>query len=141
MYKSFNDGWEIRGVFLDISKAFDKFWHEGLLLKLKLNGISGILLKIMQDFLENRYQRNVLNGKVSKYASVKAWVPQGAILGPLLFLIYINDLSNDLSSNPSLFADGTALFSVVRDTNLSANALNNDLLKINNCAYQWKWVF
>ena len=66
MYKSFNDGWEIRGVFLDISKAFDKFWHEGLLLKLKFNGISGILLKIMQDFLENRYQRNVLNGKVSK---------------------------------------------------------------------------
>ena len=66
MYKSFNDGWEIRGVFLDISKAFDKFWHEGLLLKLKLNGISGILLKILQDLLENRYQRDVLNGKVSK---------------------------------------------------------------------------
>ena len=66
MYKSFNDGWEIRGVFLDISKAFDKVWHEGLLLKLKLNGISGILLKILQDLLENRYQRDVLNGKVSK---------------------------------------------------------------------------
>ena len=55
IYKSFDDGWEVRGVYLDISKAFDKVWHEGLLLKLKLNGISRNWLKLMEDFLANRY--------------------------------------------------------------------------------------
>ena len=64
--KSFDDGWEVRGVFLDLSKAFDKVLYEGLLLKLKLNGISGSFLKIMEDLLANRYQRVVLNGQVSK---------------------------------------------------------------------------
>ena len=92
----------------------------------------------MDKFLANRYQRVVLNGQVSKLAAVKAGVPQDSILGPLLFLIYINDLSNELSSNPRLFADDTSLFLVVRDTNLSANVLNNDPLKINKWAYQWK---
>ena len=55
IFKSFDDGWEVRGVYLDISKAFDKVWHEGLLLKLKLNGISRNWLKLMEDFLANRY--------------------------------------------------------------------------------------
>ena len=59
IYKSFDDGWEVRGVFLDLSKAFDKVLYEGLLLKLKLNGISGSFLKIMEDLLANRYQRVV----------------------------------------------------------------------------------
>ena len=71
----------------------------------------------------------------------KHQVPQGSILDPLLFLIYINDLSNELSSNRRLFADDASLFSVIWDTNLSPNALNNDLLKINNWAYQWKMSF
>ena len=77
-----------------------------------------------------------------KWAAVNAGVPQGSILGPLLFLIYINlHLSNELSSNPTLFADDTSLFSVVQDTNLSANTLNNDLLlKINNWVHQWKMI-
>ena len=112
-----------------------------MLLKLKLNGISGNLLKIIKDFLANRYQRVVLNGKISKWAAVKAGVQQGSILGPLLFLIYINDVSNELSSNSRLFANDTSLFSVVRDTDLSAKALNNDLVKITNWAYQWKMSF
>ena len=70
--------------------------------------------------------------KSLQWAAVNAGVPQGSILGPLLFLIYINDLSNELPSNPRLFAGDTSLFSVVWDTNLSANPLNNGLLKINN---------
>ena len=125
IYKSFDDVWEIRGVFLDISKAFDKVWHEDLPLKLRLNGVSGNFLKIMEEFSANIYQRVVLNGQVSKWAAVKAGVPQGLILDPLLLLICINDLPIKLSSNPRLFADDTSLFSVVRDTNLSANTLNN----------------
>ena len=141
IYKSFNDGWEVRDVFLDISKAFDKVWHQGVILKLKQNGISGNLLKIIEDFLSNRYQRVVLNGQSSNWAAVNAGVPQGSILGPLLFLVYINDLSTGLSSNPRLFADDTSLFSVVYDRNTSANELNNDLLKIRSWAYQWKMSF
>ena len=125
--KSFDDGWEVGGVFLDISKTFDKVWHEGLLLKLRLKRISGNLLKFMEDFLAIRCHRIVLNWQVSKWAAVKAGVPQGSIYGLLLFLIYNNNLSNELSSNPRLYADDTFLFSVVRDTNLLTNALNNAL--------------
>ena len=95
----------------------------------------------MEDFLAYRYQRVVLNGQVSKWAAVNLGVPQGSIFDPLLFLIYVNDLSNELSSNPRHFAVDTYLFLVVRDMNLSANALNNVLLKINNWAYQWKMNF
>ena len=113
IYESFDDGWEVRGVFLNISKAFEKVWHKGLLVKLKLNGISGNLLKITEDVLANRYQRVVQHGQVFNWAVVKAVVPQGSILGPLLFLIYINDLSNELSSNPRLLTDDTSLFLVV----------------------------
>ena len=127
IFKSFDDGWEVRGVFLDISKTFEKVWHEGLLLKLRLKRISGNLLKFMEDFLEIRYHRIVLNWQVSKWAAVKAGVPQGSIYGLLLFLIYNNNLSNELSPNPRLYADDTFLFSVVRDTNLLTNALNNAL--------------
>ena len=131
----------MRGVFLDISKAFDKVWHEGLLLKLSLNGISGNLLKLLRDFLYCRKQRVVLNGQNSSWENVNAGVPQGSILGPLLFLIYINDLSNGVSSNCKLFADDTSLFSVVNDIKSSAATLRNDLSVISNWAFQWKMIF
>ena len=75
IYKSFDNGFEVRGVFLDISKAFDKVWHKGLLYKLKQNGISGKLLSVIADFLSNRKQRVVLNGKSSSWTNVEAGVP------------------------------------------------------------------
>ena len=80
----------------------------------------------MEDFLANRYQRVVLNRQVSKWVAVNAGVPQGSIIGPLSFLIYINDLLTGLSSDLRLFAGDTSLFSVVRVITSSANILNND---------------
>ena len=83
----------------------------------------------------------MLNGQHSSWADVKAGVPQGSILGPLLFLIYINDLPNGLNSNVKLFADDTSLFSVVHNITDSANLLNSDLSKINEWTLQWKMSF
>ena len=108
IYKSFGNGFEVRGVFLNISKAFNKVWHEGIIFKLKQNGISGKLLSVLSDFLKDRKQRVTLNGQVTSWTGVHAGVPQGSILGPLLFLVYINDLANGLSSNAKLFADDTS---------------------------------
>ena len=127
---------DVRSVFLDISKAFDKVWHEGLIFKLKQNDISRELRHILFDFLSNRKQRVVPNGRNSSWTNVHAGVPQGSLLGPLLFLIYINDLSDNLTSNAKLFADDTSLFSVVHDVNTSAKELNDDLKKINDWAFQ-----
>ena len=137
IYKSFDEGFEVRGVFLDIldiSKAFDKVWHEGLLLKLNQNGISGNLLKLLRDFLSHRKQGVVLNGQHSSWDNVNPGVPQGSILGPLLFLIYINDLSNNLSSF-------CKLFSVVNNIHTSATTLSQDLKAITKWAFQWKMIF
>ena len=124
-----DEGYEIRGVFLDISKAFYKVWYKGLVFKLKQNGISGNLLNIFEDFLRNRKQRVVLNRQTSNLENIHAGVSQGSILGPLLLLIYINDLAENPSSNPELFADDISLFSVVRDLNTAAVEFNDDLKK------------
>ena len=132
IYKSFDDGLDVHGVFLDISKAFDKVWHKGLICKLKQNGISMNLLDTTTDFLNSRKQRVALNGQFSSWTSIEAGVPQGSILGPLLFLIYINDLSGDLITNVKLIADDTSLFCVAHEVNTSVNNLNKDLSKIND---------
>ena len=117
IFKAFdcNPSLEVRSVFLDISKAFDKVWHEGLLYKLKSMGISGELYNLLENYLSDRFQRVLLNGQASSWRPVLAGVPQGSILGPLLFLIYINDLPNELKSNAKLFADDTSLFTIVKD--------------------------
>ena len=128
-YKSFDQGCEVRGVFIDISKAFDKMWHDSIIFNLIHNGISGNLLTSLRDFLSNRKQRVGLN------VHATAGVPQGSILGPFLILIYINDLSEGLSTNAKLFADDTPLFSAIHDRKTSANDLNKDLEMIYNCAF------
>ena len=105
------------------------------------SGISGNLLKLLRGFLYCRKQRVVLNGQNSSWENFNAGVPQGSILGPLLFLVYINDLSNGVSSNCKLFADDTSLFSVVNDIQSSVATLRNDLTVISNWAFQWKMIF
>ena len=76
IYKLVDDEYEVRGVFLDISKAFDRVWHKGLIYKLKQNGILGKLLNLIIDFLSNRKQRVVVNGKYSSWTNIEAGVPQ-----------------------------------------------------------------
>ena len=111
IYKSFDayPSIEVRDISLDMSKASDTVRHEILLFNLKHLGLSGNNYGIKKSFLRNRHQRVVLNGQSSKWSSVKAVVPQGSILGPLLFLVYINDLPNGLLSNPKLFANDTSI--------------------------------
>ena len=90
IYQSLDQDCEVHGAFLDISKAFDKVWHKGLIQKLKQNGIGGSLLKILTDFLKSRKQRAVLNGQNSSWSDVLAGVPQGSILGPLFYFLFIS---------------------------------------------------
>ena len=143
IFKAFdcNPSLEVRSVFLDISKAFDKVWHEGLLYKLKSMGISEELFKLLENYLSGRFQRVLLNGQTSSWRPILAGVPQGSILGPLLFLIYINDLPDKLKSNAKLFANDTSLFAIVNDKNESANIFNNDLKLISKWTYDWKMLF
>ena len=85
------------------------------------------MFNLLENYLHNRKQRVVLNGQTSDWAEVKAGVPQGSVLGPFLFLIYINDLPEGLKANVKLFTDDTSIFSVVNDVTTSRNELNNDL--------------
>ena len=93
------------------------------------------------DFLNTRKGRVVLNGQNLSWTNAQAGIMQGSILGPLLFLIYINDLADDLSSNVKLFTNDTSFFSVVHDVNASATELNDDLKKIIIWAFHWKTNF
>ena len=95
IYSSFDEGLEVRSIFLDIAKAFDKVWHDGMIFKLTHNGISRNLLNLLRDFLNERKQRVILNEQFSTRKNVSAGTPQGSILVPLLFLIYTNDLTED----------------------------------------------
>ena len=119
-----------RSSFLDISEAFDKVLHKGLLCKLKSMGISGERYEIIGNYLSGRFQIVILNWKTSSWRPILASVPQNSVLGLLLFLIYFDDLSNGLRTNAKLFADDISLFTIVKVKNKSANALNNDLFLI-----------
>ena len=88
IYQSFQNGFEVRGVFLNISKAFDKVWHKSFIYKIKQNDVAGNLLNILAKFLKDRQQRVTLNGQNSTWVN-ESGIPQGSILGTLLFLMYI----------------------------------------------------
>ena len=109
--RAFNRSGATQAVALDISKDFDRVWHAGLLHKLKSYGISGQIFGLISSFLSNRRLRVVLDGKSSQEYPLNAGVPQGSILGPTLFLLYINDLPDDVICNIAIYADDTTLYS------------------------------
>ena len=109
--RAFNRSGATRAVVLDISKAFDRLWHAGLLHKLTSYGTSGQIFSLLSSFLTNRRLRVVLNGNSSQEYPVNAGVPQGSILGHTLFLLYINDLPDDVICDIAIYADDTTLYS------------------------------
>ena len=135
--KALDDGLEFRVILFDISKAFDKVWHRGLLFKLKQSGIDGKLLNWFRNYPTNRSQRVVLPGSLSDSCFINAGVPQGSILGPILFLVYINDIVEDINSSINLFADDTSLSLFVHDPVLAATNLQADIHEIENWARKW----
>ena len=109
--RAFNRFGTTRAVAFDISKAFDRVWHAGLLHKLNSYGISGQIFGLICSFLSNRQLRVILDGKSSQEYPVNAGVPQGSILGPTLFLLYINDQPDDVICDIAIYADDTTLCS------------------------------
>ena len=129
------------GVFLDVSSAFDAVWHAGLLKKLEQINIKGEVLDLFSSYLFERRAVVTIDGQTSSELPVNAGVPQGSRLGPLLFLIYINDLVENLESMPYIFADDTTLIATASSTWETTNILNRDLVKISNWAHTWKITF
>ena len=128
---------DVRDIFLDIFKAFDKVWHERLLYELETYCVKGEILNHLRNYLRERYQRVVLNGQTSSWELIKLGVPQGSALGPLMFLMYMNGLPDNIQSTCKIFADDTSLISHVSDKSTSLSELNKDLQAISNWAFQW----
>ena len=114
-------------MFFGISKVFDKVWHDGLIFKLRSYGAMGELLLLFKNYLQNCEQRVVLNGQTSGWRNINSGVPQGSVLGPLLFLIYINALPYGIITMCKIFADNTSLFSKVLEINKSVTELKGGL--------------
>ena len=141
LYSGLDNGYDMCMIFLDVSKAFDKVYHQGLLFKLEQIGVSGNLLRWFESYLINRSCRVLLNGTTSRWLSTNAGVPQGSILGPLLFLIYTNDIVENIESSIYLFADDTSLLHPIDDPIQSYELLNRDLKTLVDWAHQWRVTF
>ena len=128
-------------IFFDISKAFDRVWHKGLLHKLSAIGIRGQILEWFRNYLAGRTQAVTIKGSSSDFLPVSAGVPQGSVLGPTLFLIYINDIIKSIKSVIKLFADDTSLYLSLKNTIRRTDILNSDMEKITNWATAWKVNF
>ena len=143
--ESLDGGFISRAIALDISKAFDRVWHKGLLHKISSYGIAGNVFSIIKSFLSDRFIRVVIDGQKSEAHSINAGVPQGSILGPTLFLLYINDLPNHiLRSFVDIYADDTTIYGsttkTVNDQVLS-DSLSSDLEHVVEWGKRWLVTF
>ena len=128
-------------VFCDVSKAFDRVWHAGLLKKLRAYGITGTLYSLIENYLSGRQQSVFVNNSFSDFAATNAGVPQGSVLGPLLFLIFINDIADKLLSISRLFADDTSMSATSQDKTELETILNTDLSTLLQWSKLWKVTF
>ena len=138
--KWIDEGSPVDIIYLDFQKAFDKVPHQRLLLKLKAHGIGDSITDWIEQWLTDRRQRVVVDGEVSNWKSVLSGVPQGSVLRPILFLIYINDLDESITSNVLKFADDTKLFRKV-NTDGDKQHLQNDLDRLVKWSEKWQMLF
>ena len=127
-------------IYLDFQKAFDKVPHKRLLIKLKSHGIQGDILRWVENWLNNRKQRVVINGKASNWINVTSGVPQGSVLGPVLFLVYINDIDEGVTGIISKFADDTKIASTVACNN-QVKEMQNNLDRLSEWGKIWHMSF
>ena len=127
-------------IILDFTKAFDTVPHERLLLKLRHYGISNRIVSWLSSFLVGRTQRVVLEGHVSSPVAVDSGVPQGTVLGPLLFLLYINDLPDGIKSSTRLFADDALVYRTITSP-VDTEILQNDLDRLTEWQHEWQMQF
>ena len=138
--RNMTEGKQTDLILLDFSKAFNKVNHLKLLYKLQVHGVQGRTLGWIESFLLGRSQTVVLNGESSDELAVLSGVPQGSVLGPILFLLYINDLSENLQSQVRLFADGTAVYLAVQGPD-DSEKLQNDLNLLQEWEEKWDMEF
>ena len=140
VYSMYDDTRSVDVIYLDFQKAFDKVPHNRLLSKIHNHGIRGSIHRWLGDWLSERKQRVVINGNSSDWRDVISGVPQGSVLGPILFIIYVNDIDDGLNSKISKFADDTKIASKVTTTGDRDN-LQNDLDRLANWAHKWQMKF
>ena len=140
VFEAVDNGKAYDTVYLDFSKAFDRVPHERLLKKVEAHGIGGEVLGWISEWLKGRKQRVCINGEKSEWGEVTSGVPQGSVLGPLLFIMYLNDLDTDVSSNLSKFADDTKIGRVINGVE-DCQALQNDLDKLHEWSSKWQMEF
>ena len=124
-----------------MSKAIDKVWHEGFIYKLRSYGVQSKLTDLLKDYVSNRKQRVIVNGASSSWRPIKSGAPQGSVLGPLLFLVFINDLPEHLICNPKLFADNVSLNAIMYDEKYSTENIEHYLKLIHDLSVKWKMLF
>ena len=135
--KSVDEGKQVDTIYLDIRKAFDPISHRRLLQKLEAYGIEGEVLEWVRDFLKGRRQIVMLNGKSSDWMDVSSGVPQGSVLGPVLFIIYINNMPDMLRKYCKMFADDAKLYSAIETTD-DQEELQDDLF--DSCDWGKDWL-
>ena len=140
MTKWVDDGSPVDVIYLDFQKAFDKGPHKRLISKLKSHGIGNSLINWIEQWLTDRRQRVVVEGEVSSWKSVLSGVPQGSVLGPILFLVYINDLEEGVTCKILKFADDTKLFRKVKEIGDKQN-LQYDIDKLVKWSEKWQMLF
>ena len=135
-----DDGSPVDVIYLDFQKAFDKVPHQRLILKLKSHGMGNSIINWIEQWLTDRRQRVVIDGEVSSWKSVLSGVPQGSVLGPILFLVYINDLEEGVTGKILKFADDTKLFTKTKEIGDKHN-LQDDIDKLVKWSEKWQMLF